>query len=194
MSEPITRPYLYLISAKYWCVRIINRPKYLIIAETQVYRAWQAQPDDFSLRIKCTPKTRCCTLIWDASWNFLNTCTLMMWLPDENDLTQVAIFRSCALPQKESTIPVEPRQREIKRLSWFLLPLHGVRNSEQKFAISPYWMMSIRLYQIPLPSPLVKRLLKGHLLECSRISSSWMLRSTFTMAEVNFGNSPSRML
>ena len=54
----------------------------------------------------------------------------MMWLPDENDLTQVAIFRSCAQPQKESTIPAKPRQREIKRLPWFLLPLHGVRNSE----------------------------------------------------------------
>ena len=39
----------------------------------------------------------------------------MMWLPDKNDLTQVAIFRSCARPQKESAIPIKLRQREIKR-------------------------------------------------------------------------------
>ena len=54
-------------------------------------------------------------------------------------------------------------------LVWLLLPLRGVGNSEEKFAISPYRMMSIRLFQIPLPSPLAERILKGRRIECSRI-------------------------
>ena len=58
MLEPITRPYLYLISAKYWCVRIINRPKYLIIAKTLVCRAWQVQPDDFFAKNQMYPKNK----------------------------------------------------------------------------------------------------------------------------------------
>ena len=68
------------------------------------------------------------------------------WFPCVVVVLEMCNLRSLLFPLNGDNVKLS------LKLSRSLLPLHGLRNSEENSAISPFWIMSIHSVQVPLPS------------------------------------------